>query len=418
MAYLVKVRCFAPRSFLCDLLLAVSWLAIASQAIAADRTWIDPTGGGYTSTSNWKDGFVALDGDFAHFGVSTLFNPQANYTVSLFTNVKIALLLVEDDLVTFDLNGHLYETTATGSTMFIGTVASRTGSFTVTDGTFASPLNSHIEVGTTGNGGFLTVTTGGLLIGTPVIHMGDGANGTLTINNGGDIIASDVDLAFSPGNTGTATITGASSSLLAAALNVGKSGSGTLNILASGRVDSTSGTIANVAGKTGVVTVDGTNSQWNDSGDLKIGNAGTGTLNIQAGGKVQSKNGFIGFDGGGGTVSVSGTNSRWINSGAVQVGLFGQGSLTIADGGYVQGVEGNIGGLNQNSTALVSGAGSAWNAGFFSVGFEGTGQLTIENGASISSSSGSIGLLSGSNGTATVTVRRLNLVECRQSHRG
>lgn len=402
MTFRIRLRCMGKRILLGNLLV-ISVLKPTSQAGAADRFWIDRTGGGFTSTSNWQDRFVALDGDFAHFGVSDLFNPQANYTVTFGTNIKNQLLLVEDDLVTFDLNGHSYETTATGTTMLIGTVPNRTAQFAITDGLVIAPLNSHIEVGSAGTGGFLTVTTAGLLIGSPLIRVGAGANGTLTINNGGDVIASDVDIAFSPGNTATATVTGASSSLLAAALNVGKAASGTLDVLASGRVDSSSGTIASIAGSTATVIVNGGNSQWNDSGQLKIGNAGTGTLNISAGGKVQNTHGFIGFDGGGGTVSVSGTNSRWLNSGVVQVGLFGEGALTITDGGMVQGNEGNIGGFSHNGTAQVSGAGATWNAGAISVGFTGQGQLSIENGGTVSSSGGSVGALSGSNGVANVT---------------
>ena len=403
MACLVKMRCVGQRWFLCCLF-AVGLVAIALPAVAADRFWIDRTGGGYTSTSNWQDHLIALDGDIAHFGVSDLFNPQANYTVTFGTNIKIQLLLVEDDIVTFDLNGHSYETTGNVTTcMIIGNSSSRSGQFTVTDGIVIAPLNSGLSVGNLGTGQ-LTVSTGGLLIGSPKIAVGGGANGTLVINNGGDIIASDVTIAALSGHTGAATITGASSSLLAAALHVGKAASGTLDILASGRVDSSSGTIASAAGITGTVNVDGTNSQWNDSGELKIGNAGAGTLNITAGGKVQDTNGFIAFDGGGGTVLVSGANSQWINSGVVQVGLFGKGTLTISDGGFVKCANGNVGGFNHNGVALVSGAGSSWDAGFINVGFvDGTGQLTIEKGASISSTEGSIGAGSGSNGTANVT---------------
>jgi T5SS/PEP-CTERM-associated repeat protein len=235
MDYLVNVRCVGQRWFLCHLLPVVSLVTIASQVIAADRFWIDPTGGGYTSSSNWLGGFAALDGDVAHFGVTNPPSvPPATYTVGIFTNIKIQLLVVEDDAVTFDLHGHSYETTGNATTaMIIGNVSSRPGQFTVTNGIAIAPFQSHVSVGNLGTG-LLTVTTGGLLIGSPHLTVGSGANGTLTINGGGDLIADNVEIAVFAANTGTATITGASSSLLAATLDVGQAGSGFLNVLASG----------------------------------------------------------------------------------------------------------------------------------------------------------------------------------------
>ena len=451
MADVVKVRASGPRSHRHFVFAAALLFSIAVEARAADRFWIDPTGGGYTSTSNWQDRFIALDGDVAHFGVSTIFNPQANYTVTFGTNISNQLLLVEDDLVTFDLNGHSYETTGNVTTaMIIGNGSNRSGGFTVTDGIVIAPLDRHVAVGNT-NPGLLTVTTGGLLIGSPWITVGSGANGTLTINNGGDIIAGNVDIAYFANNVGAATITGPSSSLLSAALDVGRLGSATLDIFNSGRVDSSSAIIADQALSTGAVTVDGTNSLWNNSGDMTVGSQGNGELHITGGGRVFNvhKAAVANSSGSTGAVTVSGANSRWEMSDELRVGESGLGSLTIEAGGTVSNgvaiVNGSVtvtGGSTWNNgsvlnfgfngsdaaltfesgshvtdtnsnlaidngvavTAVVRDANTTWtNSQELNVGLSGQADLRIESGAQVTSGGGTIGAVIGSSGTATIT---------------
>ena len=50
--------------------------------------------------------------DIAHFGVTTSPLTQASYTVDFDVSPTNQAVKVEDDNVTFDLNGHTYTTTA------------------------------------------------------------------------------------------------------------------------------------------------------------------------------------------------------------------------------------------------------------------------------------------------------------------
>src|SRR5205085_2634301 len=100
---------------------------------------------------------------------------------------------IEDDRVTFDLaGGHTYTTTAlTGDE--IGDVAGSTGFFQIQNGTVNLGISNDLSIGVNGNcNGVATITTGGNLIGPPVLNVGKSGNGTMIINSSGRVAADTV----------------------------------------------------------------------------------------------------------------------------------------------------------------------------------------------------------------------------------
>jgi T5SS/PEP-CTERM-associated repeat protein len=391
--------------------LAVCLLAMASESHAADKFWdggAAPAGldGMFSDSANWDSLLPPRLNDIAYFGTSVGNVFQNAYTVSFTTDPTNQALVVEDDNVTFDLNGHLYTTTADNA-ITLGVAAPftfLTGHLTITDGIVAAPFESNVLVGAS-RAGFLTVASGGLLIGTANVYVGYSSNGTLTVSNNGDVIANDVIMSRVVGATSLATITGSGSSLLAADLIVGEFGTGTLNVTGGGDVDSTSGTLGLHHNASGIATVDGAGSTFDISGPLTVGRFGEGTLDITGGGLVESTSGHIAADTDiAGTVNVSGTNSRWINTGRLDVGK-GHAKLNITAGGRVENTEGLIitGDDLFPSAVKVAGANSQWiNSGLLTVAGFGKATLDVTSSGRVSSNGGIIGHDVNGNGTVTV----------------
>ena len=114
------------------------------------------------------------------------------YTVSFTADATNTRLVVEDDRVIFDLNGHTYNTTSVLGAD-IGTVSGSSGGLTVTDGTLSLALGSDLAIGADSSG-FLTVSTGGRVIGNPFLFVGGSGAGTLTVQNGGELLADDTQI--------------------------------------------------------------------------------------------------------------------------------------------------------------------------------------------------------------------------------
>jgi T5SS/PEP-CTERM-associated repeat protein len=208
------------------LTLVAAWLAaLATESRAVDMFWSVGRGDGsgvFSVAENWTGGNFfnqppPSSNDRAIFGMTSNLTLPRTYTVTFTANATNEQLVVEDDRVTFDLNGHVYNTTGTPLSpfaMFLGRVPGRSARLTITDGIVSTPFRFGIEIGDVGDAsGFLTVSTGGLLIGSPILNVGDDGNGTLTIQNNGDIIADRTSIGR--GATGTATITGGGSALVA-----------------------------------------------------------------------------------------------------------------------------------------------------------------------------------------------------------
>src|SRR5262245_57086973 len=88
----------------------ISGVATAATAFAADRSWVNTTGGTFSTTTNWQNGLVPGVNDVAIFDRSRG-TSQTTYTVSFSASVQNEAISVTNDLVTFSLGGRSYTTT-------------------------------------------------------------------------------------------------------------------------------------------------------------------------------------------------------------------------------------------------------------------------------------------------------------------
>jgi T5SS/PEP-CTERM-associated repeat protein len=392
----------------CRFLGWIGLLCACAQADAANKRWNNMFGGAFNAAANWTGG-IPGSGDVAEFGVATMFTP-GTYMVTFDVSPTNQGLKVEDDFVTFDLNGRIYNTTLDSE---IGNLAGSEGRLTITDGTwnFATNPVRLIEIGATaGATGTLIVSTGGRITGlVPHVLVGSDGTGTLTVENGGDVFAMTTRIGWT--STGNATITGAGSTLINNLdLVVGGSGNGMMTISAGGQVQSAGGGTASGA-VTGTVNVTGFNSRWINSGELVIGSVGSGELTITAGGRVDDTNGYVGFHPGStGTVTVGElipgfATSQWINSGTLTVGNSGDGTLNIIPNGRVQNSNAIIAAeVDSFGEVNVSTGAAQWlNLGNLTVAQAGDGTLNLTDGGYAQNVDGTVGADAGSVGTVNVT---------------
>ncbi len=289
--------------------------------------------------------------------------------------------------------------------------------------------------------GTLTVTGAGSTLDVlDDLYVGYFGNGTLDVNEGGQVISGMGVLGGAPEAVGTVTVDGSGSSwTLDNGLAVGAWGSGTLTISGGGQVTAEDVTIGgaevneadldadmlvdfgDIAG-TGAVTVTGAGSRLDVTSpdSLYVGYTGTGTLNVTAGGAVASEGAGIGvMPDSTGTATVTGAGSTWENTGNMFVGGYGTGTLTVASGG-----EADIGNLlfiggfdpealdidteavgydpNGTGTVTVTGSGSILEAKGIGVGISGEAMLSILNGGEVQAEAVAVGI--DSNGVGQVTV--------------
>ncbi|MGA9847728.1 MAG: PEP-CTERM sorting domain-containing protein [Roseiarcus sp.] len=313
-----------------------------------------------------------------------------------------------------------------------------TGSLTV-DG-----QNSKISLSGSGtsNGAFFGV--GWVNSTSNAATLGPTTTGTVTVENGGQIIV-DTDgneyggfAIGKNGGSGTVTVTGAGSAITVSGDNnntnngggstIGQSGAGTLEILAGGQVNIDNTSTASTGGAsgmaiggdpyqvgqgaqpgTGAVTVSGAGSQLNIQsahGFIEAGYTGTGTLDVANGGVVTAEGlaiariagsvGTVAVDGAGSSITLSGADSSTGSGARVQVGAGGAGSLSLTNGASLQVnpsnanggiIIGGIGGLYGGvGTMTVSGGSTAFVSGtneVLDVGRNGTGTLTITGGSTV-----------------------------------
>lgn len=416
----------------------VSLLSACGQLEAANKFWGSTSGGSFSSSSNWQScGFfcnpVPGANDVAHFGLS---DPSSIftffYTVTFANNPTTSSLLIEDDVVTFDLNGHTYTNAHSPFVVAtqIGNQSGRGGSLNVTDGLF--DINSGLFVGIAGGNGGLRISSGGSVqsenfarIGASTssgtvnvtgassqwLHAGElsvgwGGTGTMNITDGA-LVQGVTNLIADGSGPGTVSVSGTNSRWInSAQMFIGNGGKGTLNITAGGRVRNTAGHIGFAATNISTVNVDA--AQWTNSGDLFVGDLGSGLMNVTGGGLVQSVNSAIGAaPGSAGAVAVaSSTNiaSNWVNSGELNVGHSGAGTLEILTAGAVFSTNAFIGRFAGSSgVATVKGPDATWtNSGNLTVGNNGHGELTITNRAVVQSVHGSVAAGVGSTGSVRV----------------
>ena len=143
-------RRFTVRSHL--LVLVLLMIAASQTAQAADKFWdggAAPAGldGIFSDSANWNSFFAPRSPDVVHFGTSVGNVFQNSYTVSFTDDRTNQALVVEDDNVTLDLNGHIYSTTA-ASPITLGVSSPFTflsGGLTITDGTVICALPGECQ---------------------------------------------------------------------------------------------------------------------------------------------------------------------------------------------------------------------------------------------------------------------------------
>ncbi|MCF6284715.1 MAG: hypothetical protein L3K26_05965, partial [Candidatus Hydrogenedentes bacterium] len=170
------------------------------------------------------------------------------------------------------------------------------------------------EEGGSGSAGSWDMESGGLIV-------GDQGTGTLTVKHGSSAGPGfgDVLIGKQPGSTGTVLVTGTgefpSSFGTIGSIVVGMDGTGSLRIEEGATVGATEMSVGANEGGEGTVVVTGnggvdTPSNLSLFGTLFVGPESTGVLTVEEGASVDSTEGRIGtFSGGDGTVSVD--NATW-----------------------------------------------------------------------------------------------------------
>ncbi len=271
----------------------------------------------------------------------------------------------------------------------LGRDAGSTGSLSIAAGgrvrLTASQTSPALIVGDAGKGLASITGTGALLdlTGSPIAIGAHGGAGTLSVTNGGTVLAGTSNAGTAPAvavgvlGPGTLVVSGAGSRLSATGgISVGLAGSGTLSVAA--------GAVASIAG-------DGSGQ-----GGLAIGvgaaasaqTGGSGAASVATGGVLRSAT-WIDVGGGGDNGALS------VNGGSIEAGVSliagtgggGSGSITIGAGGVLTvgtqpGNPALVLGLAGSSGTIAIGAGGSLDAGraALSVGAGGQGVLAVGAG--------------------------------------
>ncbi len=343
---------------------------------------------GYSGTGSVS---VLNGGTLATVGVYLGSNPGASGTITIdgssstWTNSGDLIIGPSGMGVLNITNGSAVTSTGTTAVGPSGTVNFGASGGTLTTGMLNAASNQFAGTGTIVTHGWLgdlNLTYNGPNV-TPVT--------VATWTNPGQNIAVNLDLSGSGGITGD--------------ISVGYQNSGSLTVQNGAQIISGNGYVGSLSGSTGIASVSGQGSKWTNSTALYVGNSGTGTLSIANGGTVSSATGYVGYNGGSnGTVTVSGPGSAWTNSGILYVGNVGTGAVTVNSGGALVSAGAYVGaGQGSNGTVTVSGPGSAWtNSGILYVGNVGTGAVTVNSGGALVSAGAYLGSNPGASGTITI----------------
>ena len=262
--------------------------------------------------------------------------------------------------------------------------------------------------------------SGSTLDTTDDLVVGSSGNGTLNILDGANVRTGILSkIGSEAGSTGEVTVSGAGSHwnadysflepgeviIINSGLDVGSSGNGTLNIEDGGQVSSGIAVIAAGEGSVSTATVSGAGSQWSIPNRFQVGGGGNGTLTIEDGGVVNSGGeSYVGsFEEG--NVTVTGAGSQWNHNATLVFGFGGSGTVTVEDGGRFTNDGVTTLGFFPDSDGMltVTGPGSRWeNNDNVSVGLFGSGTLEI-NGLGVANVRG-LGIAADPQGVGVVTV--------------
>jgi T5SS/PEP-CTERM-associated repeat protein len=395
-------------------------------------------GSGGTGNLTVQNGGSLTVGKDQNNGLVVAANQGSSGTISL-TGANSRIAATE-----FAMSGTQFNGNGTGGTSILN--VSSGGVFSVADiANIGQNKGGTATITVDGAGSQFKLTGNGTanLSGQLTVGRFNGAQGTITVQNGGSLSAFDAFLGVDANTNGTLTVTGANTAatfarqlLIGATANGGTGAAGVLNVQAGGLVDnSTSGNgavfVAADAGTTGTVSVTGTNSQLRATSLGMTGqqNVGTGTggpsmLTVSAGGSVAVQNlATIGQNKGGtATVTVDGAGSQFQLTGAnpfgsLVIGSFtgASGVMTVQNGGRASAATAMLGSqATASGTLTVTGATSTAAFGqLVTVGGGGTGVLTVASNAQVTigasgGTAGAVGVNAGGtlagNGTVNGTV--------------
>ncbi len=230
------------------------------------------------------------------------------------------------------------------------------------------------------------------------LNVGYGGNGTLIIENGGDVTAMLTLVGRNSAAVGDLTVRNDGSTFSTDTLLIGvhptgaAAGVGELNIQTGGDV-----------------YVGGDHPGTNSGSNLYVSNDGTAaTMQVRNGSTVNNEGlTFIGYNNGNATGEVTIDDATWINNDNLLVGFVGTGTMNLENGANVL-LPANRSVLvatNNSATGIlnVDGTGSTLIAGDVWACTRGNGTMNVTNGGDVNNASGN-GFIAGLGGTGTATV--------------
>ena len=228
-------------------------------------------------------------------------------------------------------------------------------------------------------------------LGGASLTVGDLADGTLTIIDGGLVTSGSSVIGFT--GQGTVTVTGQNSTWTASTVAVGFGAAGTLTVSEGGSVHATSMVIGQdpfgTAANPSTVTVSSAGSQLIATGSISVGTSGFGTLIIKEGGLVRSLSVSVSRSGATGVLRQLGdaVNGRGVLE-TRQVMKFGGGTAVVElNGGILRAMANQANFLNGFSALTIGTNGAFFDSNGFSIGvstsFDGTGGLTKQGAGTL-----------------------------------
>ena len=228
-------------------------------------------------------------------------------------------------------------------------------------------------------------------LGGASLTVGDLADGTLTIIDGGLVTSGSSVIGFT--GQGTVTVTGQNSTWTASTVAVGFGAAGTLTVSEGGSVHATSMVIGQdpfgTAANPSTVTVSSAGSQLIATGSISVGTSGFGTLIIKEGGLVRSLSVSVSRSGATGVLRLLGdaVNGRGVLE-TRQVMKFGGGTAVVElNGGILRAMANQANFLNGFSALTIGTNGAFFDSNGFSIGvstsFDGTGGLTKQGAGTL-----------------------------------
>lgn len=265
------------------LLIGVASLAciicLTSHTQAVTYSWINTSGGAFSTNSNWSPMGIPAANDTASF---TLNN---SYSVVFSADAMLQSISLSQGQVSMLLGGKTLQLTSTNS----GIGGSNGGSLNITNGTF---LPNALYIGiSAGSNGTLSLLSSSATTVSGAFYVGNSGTGNLNVLNGATLTTSSAAyLGRFVDGVGQATINGGGSNwTVANTLNIGSAGNGSASVLNGGTLTVNALNVGEQLGSIGKLGVSGASAVFTCSGTANIGGASAAnpataaTLDIDAG---------------------------------------------------------------------------------------------------------------------------------------